>query len=138
MRIAKLDANKEQHGMTAQTEPPFSRAKKLPKTLEEVEYAPGRGPAAKRAATRAEIAYLDKLRTCEGEAMPVGLPLACVVKVVAYEEIPKACEQYAMATVEGRDGHGGCAFADTTSKRECGRCSSRMTRFCRRAIDSDL
>ena len=52
----------------------------------------------------AEIAYLDKLRTCEGEAMPVGLPLACVVKVVAYEEIPKASEQYAMATVEGRDG----------------------------------
>ena len=52
----------------------------------------------------AEIAYLDKLRTCEGEAMPVGLPLACIVKVVAYEEIPKASEQYAMATVEGRDG----------------------------------
>ena len=52
----------------------------------------------------AEIAYLDKLRTCEGEAMPVGLPLACIVKVVAYEEIPRASEQYAMATVEGRDG----------------------------------
>ena len=52
----------------------------------------------------AEIAYLDKLRSCEGEAMPVGLPLACVVKVVGYEEVPKACEQYAMATVEGRDG----------------------------------
>ena len=30
----------------------------------------------------AEIAYLDKLRTCEGEEMPVGLPLACVVKVI--------------------------------------------------------
>ena len=27
-----------------------------------------------------------------------------VVKVVAYEEVPKASEQYAMATVEGRDG----------------------------------
>ena len=52
----------------------------------------------------AEIAYLDKLRACEGEAMPKGLPLACVVKVVGYEEIPKANEQYAMATVEGRDG----------------------------------
>ena len=52
----------------------------------------------------AEIAYLDKLRTCEGEEMPVGLPLACVVKVIAYEEVPKAGEQYAMATVEGRDG----------------------------------
>ena len=52
----------------------------------------------------AEIAYLDKLRTCNGEAMPAGLPLACIVKVVAYEEIPKASEQYAMAAVEGRDG----------------------------------
>ena len=56
------------------------------------------------AAGLAEIAYLDKLRTCEGEEMPVGLPLACVVKVIAYEEVPKASEQYAMATVEGRDG----------------------------------
>ena len=63
-------------------------AEKRPKTPEEL----------------AEIAYLDKLRSCEGEAMPVGLPLACVVKVVAYEEVPKASEQYAMATVEGRDG----------------------------------
>ena len=52
----------------------------------------------------AEIAYLDKLRTCEGEAMPVGLPLACVVKVVGYEEVPKAGEQYALVAVEGRDG----------------------------------
>ena len=86
--MVNLYANTEEQGMAAQTEPPFSRAKKLPKTLEEV----------------AAIAYLDKLRTCEGEAMPVGLPLACVVKVVAYEEIPKASEQYAMATVEGRDG----------------------------------
>ena len=74
--------------MMAQTKPPFARAEKLPKTLEEL----------------AAITYLDKLRTCEGEAMPAGLPLACVVKVVAYEEIPKASEQYAMATVEGRDG----------------------------------
>ena len=52
----------------------------------------------------AAIAYLDKLRSCEGEAMPTGLPLACVVKVIGYEEVPKASEQYAMATVEGRDG----------------------------------
>ena len=52
----------------------------------------------------AEIAYLDRLRTCEGEAIPTGLPLACVVKVVGYEEIPKANECYALATVEGRDG----------------------------------
>ena len=52
----------------------------------------------------AAIAYLDRLRSCAGETMPVGLPLACVVKVVGYEEVPKASEQYAMATVEGRDG----------------------------------
>ena len=52
----------------------------------------------------AAIAYLDRLRTCEGEAMPTGLPLACVVKIVGYEEIPKANECYALATVEGRDG----------------------------------
>ena len=52
----------------------------------------------------AEIAYLDRLRTCVGEEMPVGLPLACIVKVVAYEEVPKANECYAMATVEGRNG----------------------------------
>ena len=52
----------------------------------------------------AEIAYLDKLRTCEGEEMPVGLPLACIVKVIGYEEVPKANECYAMATVEGWDG----------------------------------
>ena len=58
----------------------------------------------KTAEELAEIAYLDKLRACEGEAMPVGLPLACVVKVIGYEEVPKANEQYAMATVEGRDG----------------------------------
>ena len=86
--MANLDANMEGQGTTAQTEPPFSRAEKLPKTPEEL----------------AEIAYLDKLRFCEGEKMPVGLPLACVVKVVGYEEVPKASEQYAMATVEGRDG----------------------------------
>ena len=61
---------------------------KLPKTPEEL----------------AQIAYLDKLRTCAGEEMPVGLPLACVVQVVGYEEVPKASEQYAMATVEGRGG----------------------------------
>ena len=52
----------------------------------------------------AAIAYLDKLRSCEGETMPKGLPLACVVKVVGYDEVPKAGEQYAMATVAGRDG----------------------------------
>ena len=58
----------------------------------------------KTAEDLAAIALLDKLRSGEGETKPEGLPLACVVKVVGYEEIPKANEQYAMATVEGRDG----------------------------------
>jgi len=58
----------------------------------------------KTAEDLAAIAYLDKLRFGDGEVKPVGLPLACVVKVVEYEEVPKASEQYAMATVEGRDG----------------------------------
>ena len=86
--MVNLYANTEEQGMAAQTEPPYPRVEKQPKTPEE----------------QAAIAYLDQLRSCEGEEMPVGLPLACVVKVVAYEEVPKACEQYAMATVEGWNG----------------------------------
>ena len=86
--MVNLYANTEEQGRAAQTEPPYHRVAKQPKTPAE----------------QAAIAYLDKLRSCEGEEMPVGLPLACIVKVVAYEEIPKASEQYAMATVEGRDG----------------------------------
>ena len=52
----------------------------------------------------AAIAYLDRLRRGEGETMPRMLPLACVVKVVGYEEIPKANERYALVTVLGPDG----------------------------------
>lgn len=52
----------------------------------------------------AAIAYLDRLRRGEGEVMPTSLPLACVVRVVAYEEIPKANERYALVTVQGPDG----------------------------------
>jgi len=51
------------------------------------------------AADEAAIACLDKLRACEGEEPPV-VPLACVVRVTDIEEIPKAGERYAMATVE--------------------------------------
>ena len=47
------------------------------------------------------IAYLDKLRRGEGETMPTALPLACIVRVVAYKEIPKANERYALVTVRG-------------------------------------
>ena len=66
----------------------FERPPKQPKTPEDL----------------AAIALLDKLRSGEGETRPSGLPLACIVKVVDYYEVPKAHEQYAMATVEGRDG----------------------------------
>ena len=52
----------------------------------------------------AAIAYLDRLRTGEGETMPTNLPLACVVKVVAYEEVPKANDRYALATLLGPAG----------------------------------
>ena len=47
------------------------------------------------------IAYLDKLRCGEGETVPTALPLACIVRVVAYKEIPKANERYALVTVRG-------------------------------------
>ena len=58
----------------------------------------------KTAEELAAIAYLDRLRSCEGEEMPAYLPLACIVKIVGYEEVPKASERYAMATVEGPGG----------------------------------
>lgn len=52
----------------------------------------------------AAIALLDRLRTGDGDVKQVGLPLACIVKVIDYFEVPKANERYAMATVEGCDG----------------------------------
>lgn len=63
-------------------------ADKTPKTAEEL----------------AAIAFLDRLRSCDDEVEPMGLPLACVVNVVDYKEVPKANERYAMATVEGGGG----------------------------------
>lgn len=51
----------------------------------------------------AAIALLDRLRSGEGETTPTGLPLACVVKVIACEDIPKANERYAMVTLKGHD-----------------------------------
>ena len=53
---------------------------------------------------RAAIALLDRLRAGDGEAKPVGLPLACVVRVVDSFDVPKANERYAMVTVEGLGG----------------------------------
>lgn len=52
----------------------------------------------------AAIAYLDRLRRGDGETVPLDLPLACVVRVAAYEEIPKANDRYALATVRGPGG----------------------------------
>ena len=49
----------------------------------------------------AAIAYLDKLRSGEGETAPENLPLACIVKVLESEDVPKANELYAMVRVEG-------------------------------------
>ena len=47
------------------------------------------------------IAYLQKLRDCPDEEMPEGLPMACIVKVIEYSEVPMAREQYAMISVYG-------------------------------------
>ncbi|MCR5750567.1 MAG: hypothetical protein K6G91_01270 [Kiritimatiellae bacterium] len=78
---------------------------------EEIAEEEGRNPA-KEKRTKPEktpedlaaIAYLDRLRSGEGETMPMNLPLACVVKVVAYEEVPKANDRYALATLLGPAG----------------------------------
>ncbi len=67
----------------------FERPEKVEKTPEDL----------------AAIAYLDRLRRGDGETIPLDLPLACVVRVVAYEEVPKANERYALATVRGPGGH---------------------------------
>ena len=78
---------------------------------EEIAEEEGRNPAKekrekpeKTPEDLAAIAYLDRLRSGEGETMPMNLPLACVVKVVAYEEVPKANDRYALATLLGPAG----------------------------------
>ena len=53
------------------------------------------------AADEAAVAFLAELRNCAGEEYPEGLPLACVVKVLEYRDIPKANEAYALVRVEG-------------------------------------
>lgn len=52
-------------------------------------------------ADRAAIAVLDALREAKGEKLPENLPLACIVKVTEYVEVPKANEAYAMIRVAG-------------------------------------
>ena len=58
----------------------------------------------KTAEDLAAIAFLDELREAKGEQVPENLPLACIVKVTEYIEVPKANEAYAMVRVVGRDG----------------------------------
>lgn len=53
------------------------------------------------AADEAAVAFLNQLRECPGEEYPQGLPLACLVKVIDYQDIPKANEAYALVRVEG-------------------------------------
>ena len=57
----------------------------------------------KTAEDLAAIAYLDALRAGGGDRPLADVPLACIVKVTAYEEVPKAHENYAMARVTGPD-----------------------------------
>lgn len=49
----------------------------------------------------AAIALLDALRRGDGEAPPENVPLACIVKVLEYSDVPKANEAYAMVRVAG-------------------------------------
>ena len=49
------------------------------------------------------IEILNRLRAGVGDKMPEGLPLACIVRVVDYEDIHKAGENYAMIAVYGPD-----------------------------------
>lgn len=51
----------------------------------------------------ANIAYLEKLRECIDEEKPEGLPMASIVKVIDYSEVPMANEKYALVTVYGPD-----------------------------------
>ena len=55
----------------------------------------------------AAIAVLDELREARGETLPPNLPLACIVKVTEYVDVPKANEAYAMVRVTG---HGGASW----------------------------
>ena len=57
----------------------------------------------KTAEDLAAIAYLDALRAGGGDRPLADVPLACIVKVTSYEEVPKAHENYAMVRVTGPD-----------------------------------
>ena len=81
-------------------EPAVAEGTEAPSATEKPKW-PKKPP--KTAEDLAAIAYLDKLRFGEGEKPPENLPLACIVKVVDYEEVPKANERYAMVRVEGPD-----------------------------------
>ncbi len=50
-----------------------------------------------------QIEFLNRLRSGIGDEKMTGLPLACIVRVIAYEEVPRANERYALVTVYGPD-----------------------------------
>ena len=52
----------------------------------------------------AAIAFLDSLRTGNGETPPEGLPLACIVRIEERVDVPKAHEAYALVRVAGPAG----------------------------------
>jgi len=62
-----------------------------------------------------QIAFLDELRAADHSAMPER-PLAVVVDVTAYREVPKAGEKYALATVsDGRSEWSVCLPRDVVA-----------------------
>ena len=81
----------------------------------------------KTAEDLAAIAYLDALRAGGGDTPPVRVPLACIVKVTAYEEVPKAHEAYAMVRVVGPDGRCSCL-----RRRRCPSRTATAIRRCAR------
>ena len=62
-----------------------------------------RGKPERTPEREAAVSFLDALRSGTDEEMPV-VPLAAVVAVEDYREIPLAKEQYALVTVRGADG----------------------------------
>ena len=84
--MPEKDRNDTDSSLSAGEKPKWP--KKPPKTAEDL----------------AAIAYLDALRAGGGDSPPARVPLACIVKVTAYEEVPKAHEAYAMVRVVGPDG----------------------------------
>ncbi len=85
-----MDEERNAKDASASGEAPVKRQwpKKPPKTEEDL----------------AAIALLDALRDGTGYEHPEKVPLACLVRVLEYADIPKAKESYALVRVEGPKG----------------------------------